>query len=129
MNNEPNFEGEEMKLPVQNITIEESPVDTQTKGTLIVVLFAALAVILAGMFYWYKITSVVIIEDTVPARPTTDTNKEPETTTATAQVQSFSALSTSNELNAIEADLESTNLDSLESELPQIDTELETAVE
>ena len=62
-------------------------------------------------------------------RPTAEMNKEPETTNTVAEVDSFSALSTSDELSAIEADLESTNLDGLEAELGEVEIEIETSVQ
>lgn len=128
MDNQPNFEGEEMKNPTPTNNFN-SPEDAtaKTKGPFIILLFVALALILAGLFYWYKTASVIPPPIITPERPTAEMNKEPETTTATAQVDSFSAMSTSDELNALEADLESTNLDSLEAELLQIDAELNTA--
>lgn len=57
-------------------------------------------------------------------RPTPDMNKEPESPTAYAQVDSLKTMSTSDEIAAIEADLESTNLDSLFLETPAIEAEL-----
>lgn len=129
MNNEPNFEGEKMKIPTQKISAPEFIAESQNKGTFIVILFAALALILAGMFYWYKTASQIPASPLPSLRPTAEMNKEPETTTATAQVESFTVMSTSDELSTIEADLESTNLDSLEAELQQIEIELESAVE
>jgi hypothetical protein len=130
MNNEPNFEGEKMKMPSQKVASATADNATSgTKGIFIVVLFIALAVILVGMFYWYNLGEVVPAEDNAPLRPTAEMNKEPETTNAVAEVDSFSALSTSDELSAIEADLESTNLDGLEAELGQVETEIETSVQ
>jgi cytoskeletal protein RodZ len=128
MDNQPHFEGEKMKMPSEAIsTSVENKAEGETKGLFIIVLFLALVVILAGLFYWYYAMQEPVMTPE-PSRPTLETNKEPETTTATAQVESYGAMSTSDELTAIEADLESTNLDSLDAELTQIDTELEAAV-
>ena len=130
MDNEPHFDGEKMKMPSEsNYTAREDNATKQTKGIFIFGMVAALLVILIGLIYWYTTATVPVDTAPEPMRPTAEMNKEPETTTATAQVDSFSAMSTSDELNAIEADLESTNLDSLDAELTQIDTELETSVE
>ena len=60
-------------------------------------------------------------------RPTYETNKEPESTTAKAQVDTLGVMSTSDELGAIEADLESTSLTNLDTELIPIDQELEAS--
>lgn len=129
MDNEPHFEGEKMKMPSEAVsTGVENKAEGETRGAFIIVLFFALIVILAGLFYWYYIGMQTPVVTEEPTRPTLETNKEPETTTATAQVESYGAMSTSDELTAIEADLESTNLDSLDTELTQIDTELEAAV-
>jgi len=129
MDKEPHFEGDKMKMPSEIVsTSTENGAGGETRGIFIVVLFLALLVILAGLFYWYYTSIQTPVVTTEPTRPTLETNKEPETTTAAAQVESYGAMSTSDELTAIEADLESTNLDSLDAELLQIDTELEAAV-
>ncbi len=130
MNNEPNFEGEKMKMPTERETIMSGDQATkETKGVFIFGLVAALLVILAGLVYWYIVMQEPVAVIETPTRPTLETNKEPETTNAAAQVESFGAMSTSDEITAIEADLESTNLDSLDTELQQIDVELESSVE
>lgn len=131
MNNEPNFDGEKMKMPSEsNYPTSEDSATKETKGIFIFGMVAALLVILIGLIYWYITATTVPVEPAPePMRPTAEINKEPETTTATAQTESFGAMSTSDELSAIEADLESTNLDSLDAELQQIDTELTTSVE
>jgi hypothetical protein len=129
MDNEPHFEGEKMKMPSEAISSGvENRAEGETRGAFIIVLFIALVVILAGLFYWYYTSLQTPVTAPEASRPTLETNKEPETTTATAQVESYGAMSTSDELTAIEADLESTSLDSLDAELLQIDTELESAV-
>lgn len=127
MENEPKFEGEKMKMPSQKLDDAFSK-SNQPKGIYIIILIVALAMILVGIFFWYK--TLTVVPEIVPTaiRPTTETNKEPETTTAAAQVESFSALSTSDEINTIEADIEGTNLDSLETELPQIDAGIDSSL-
>ena len=130
MNNEPNFEEEKMKMPAQKVNTGLDNINkAQNKGPVIAIMAIMLFAILVGIFYWYKSNLELVVLETPPVRPTLETNKEPETTTATAQVESFSVMSTSDELNVIEADLESTNLDTLETELQQIEIELETVVE
>jgi hypothetical protein len=127
MDNEPNFSNEEMRLPTEKFRGLKNNADG--RPILILVLFVALLVILFGLYQWQKSLQVVPAPVEIPIRPTTETNREPETTTATAQVESFGALSTSDELDAIESDLESTNLDSLETELNQIDSDLNAGVQ
>lgn len=92
---------------------------------IIIILFIILGLILGGLYYWYSVSTKPVVTDLNPTRPTIETNKEPETPTATAQVDSLTVMSTSDELNAIEADLLSTDLDSLETEINQIEAELE----
>jgi hypothetical protein len=102
----------------QNNTVPER------RSLVIGLLAGALILVLVGLFFWYKASQLPPAPVPAPVRPTAQMNNEPESTTAEAQTESFGAISTSDELNAIEADLESTNLDSLESELIQIETEL-----
>jgi len=58
-------------------------------------------------------------------RPTRQINQEPESPTAYAQVDSLNTLNTSDEIWAIEADLESTDLNSFLLEIPAIENELD----
>lgn len=114
-------------MPEQTPAVE-SDVDkaiTEHKGMTIVMLFVALVVILIGLVYWYQAMNKEVPAQEIPVRPTYETNNEPESTTAEAQVDSFGVMSTSDELGTIEADLESTNLDSLEAEMIQIEEELQ----
>jgi len=125
MDNEPQFEGEEMKLPEDDSA--ETSEDTGNKknsSALIIFLFVLLGIILAGMIYWYNTAFEAVPADTEITRPALENNNEPETDTATAQTDGFSAMSTSDEITALEADLESTNLEDLDAELLQIEAEL-----
>ena len=88
------------------------------------VVFIIVISILIGGVYWYIQTHKPEIITTIPTRPTPETNKEPESPTAYAQVDSLNTISTSDELGAIEAYLESTNLDSLTREFNAIEAEL-----
>ena len=128
MVNEPNFEGEEMKIPSENLSAAAVVENPKTQFGTILVLTGVLIIILAGLFYWYQLSNKVPVATPAPMRPSVEQNAEPETPTATAQTESFGAMSTSDELTAIEADIESTNLDSLDSELGQIDAALEAEV-
>jgi hypothetical protein len=122
--NTPNFEGEEMKLPSQQPAklMRDKPV---LNLTIIISLMVVLLFILGGLYYAWQLNNSLPNPAPDASRPTLETNREPETPTATAQIESMTALSTSDEIVAIEADLESTLLDSLESELLQIEAELE----
>lgn len=132
-NKEPNFEGEEMKIPEGmqgfDTEVETAPVNPLSTPVL-VALTLILLVIFAGLAYWYYL--VVNIDTTIPeppTRPTLDTNLEPETPTATARTEAMDVVSTSDELSAIEADIESTNLDDLDMEMNAIEAELNAALE
>jgi hypothetical protein len=126
MNNEPQFEGEVMKMPVSNTRADiDNEESTKSSGVVIFILFAVLAAILIGLYFWYENISKIEDMEPIPTRPTLETNKEPETVTATAETQSFGVMSTSDELSTIEADLESADFSNLEAELLQIDAELE----
>jgi hypothetical protein len=100
-----------------------------TNGPILFLLVALLLAILGGMYHWF-----IVLKKDVPnivsasLRPTDAENKEPESTTARAQTEAYGVVSTSDEVPAIEADVEGTNLDSLDSELDAIDNELDTAV-
>ena len=98
----------------------------RTHGVAIIGLFALLVALLIGLYFWITAEKQIPTAP-IPSRPTYETNREPESTTARAQVESLGILSTSDELTAIEADLESTALDTLDADLIQINQELEAS--
>lgn len=121
-----------MKMPESDIV--EGGVSHMTGrshfGVVIALLVVLLIAILAGLYYWYSaiLSQPMTIED--PAmRPTAEENNEPESTGAEAQADSMNVVSTSDELSAIEADLESTDLNSLDTEMGSIDTEMNAALD
>lgn len=119
---EPDFKNEKMTKPTR-LNAPGEPLSTQTHGIATIGLFVLLAALLIGIFFWItaeKDTAPVII----PTRPTYETNREPESTTAAAEVGSLQVMSTSDEIYAIEADLLSTDLTTLDKELVQIEQEL-----
>jgi len=127
----PNFEGETMKMP-ENTDMVETKKESSSIITapLLFTLGVLLVLILAGMFYWFN----YVANDTsktpeVTARPTAEQNNEPESTTAEAQVETMQAVSTSDELSAIESDIDGTYLDDMETELNAIDAEIEASME
>lgn len=127
---EPDLEGVEMKMPEGT----KAPADTSVPnnkpilGLIIVLLFLILLLILAGLYYWSTFMNQPMAADPAPMRPTAEQNQEPESTTARARTENLDVISTSNELDAIEADVESTNLDDLDAELSAIDAELDAAM-
>jgi hypothetical protein len=123
--NEPQFEGEEMKLP-GNTSTTTNTTHNPVFGLIIALLFLTLVLVLGGLLLWYRTTltepTMVLPTD----RPTPAENNEPESTTAEARSDAATVVSTSHELDAIEADIKSTDLTSVETDLTAIDADLNT---
>lgn len=129
----PDFEGEEMKLPENTDTQPQAAPESTSviNGPLLIGLTVLLVLILGGMYYWFSTLSeqaTAVPEPTPAERPTPEENNEPESTTAEAEVETMQALSPSDEISAIEADLEATNLETLDAELDAIAAELDAAM-
>lgn len=132
---EPDFEGEKMKMPEQDhdAVPTEAPQDGGNNQLAILLLLTlVLVAILGGLFIWFT----NMMEATRPApyvpptvRPTAEENNEPESTTAEVSAESMNVVSTSDELSAIEADLESTNIADIDTDVPAIESELNAALE
>ena len=94
-------------------------------GPIIGVLSLMLILILGGLYMWggllAKPAVVAPIEKPI-------VNNEPETPRAVADTQILEIMSPSDEISAIEADLESTRLDSLDADLNTMDAEFEAAL-
>jgi len=127
---EPNFEGEEMRMPSEATPIiPEEKEESILSAPIIALLFLILAAILGGLFYWYTIVmSTPVTQPTIPPRPTAAQNTEPETTTANAQTGAMDVVSTSDEISAINADLSSTDLSSIETDLNTMDVNVDAAL-
>lgn len=127
----PDLSNEEMKMPENMGThpIQKSASPKPVSGIIIAVLAVLLILILAGMYYWFsQLTSQIESVEPVAERPTAEENNEPESTTAEAAVETQAALSPSDEISAIEADIAATDLESLDAELNAIDAELDAAI-
>lgn len=112
-----------------NELIEPLHTETIANGPILVLLVILLLAILGGMYRWF-----VLLDNDLPSiqaglRPSAEQNNEPESTSAEARAEAMGVVSTSNEIPAIESDIDSTDLDSLESELNAIEAELEAAME
>ena len=128
---EPVISDTEMKMPEESFGPSGvQPEKTTHLGIILGVLIVLLVLILGGLYLWGT-TLQGPVEKPEPAatRPTAEENNEPESTTADAQIQALETVSTSNEIEAIEADIESTNLDALDAELNAIDAELDAALQ
>ncbi len=116
-----------MKINQEQDTVPtEKTLIVKHGGLIISLIFIALFMLLIGLFHWQNQTNPSTTTPVTPERPTAETNREPESTTARAQTDSFNAMSTSDEISTIEADLESTNLDTLDVELNAIEAELKS---
>ena len=127
---EPNFDGEPMRLP----TVQAGrPIETSTSTSIlslpiIILLVLILVAILGGFYYWYTLVMKEVTAAPVTTRPTVEQNNEPESTTAEARTQTADVVSTSDELSAIRADVDSTHLEDLDTEIPAIESELNAAI-
>jgi hypothetical protein len=118
---EPNFEGEEMKIPEGVVETETlaMPAKSALSTTMIVLLTVALIAIFAGLGYWY--TLVMNAPMGGGFGEGSDIMMEPEIPKQMGDAE----LSNSDEIDAIEADINNTELEQLDQELNQIDAELE----
>ncbi len=126
---EPNFEGEAMKVPeAMKVATEPAPNTSFVNGPILILLFAILLALLGGIYYWY---TILMNEPLVPAplRPTADMNNEPESTTAEARTAATDVVSTSDDLDALQADIESTRFDDIDDGFTAIENELGGALE
>ena len=127
---EPVVSDAEMKMPEESFGATGEGSDKTTHlGIILGILIVLLVLILGGLYLWgTTLTSTPDVQVApVAERPTAEENNEPESSTADAQVQALETVSTSNEIDAIAADIESTNLDALDAELADIDAELDAA--
>ena len=93
-------------------------------GIILWLLIGVLFLLFLALVWWYMERSAEPADPT-SARPTAAMNQERESDRARAQTQALRTLSTSNELDAIKADLESTSLAEALADLDTIETELE----
>jgi hypothetical protein len=119
------FPKDELKMPEESFGIGRAPEERPHShiGIIIGILIIVLMLILGGLYLWAEVIRTAPQVPVVPeaTRPTAEENNEPESTNAEAQVETMQALSTSDELTAIRADLESSDVDGLDAELPTID--------
>ncbi len=130
-NKPPTFKDEELKVPETSrmkraafTPMERNRFAPMILGTLILILL----LVLVGLYYWHDLITQTPVVTSISNRPTEVENQEPESTTARADTDAFEVLSTSDEIPALEADIEGTNLETLESELNAIDAELDAAL-
>ncbi len=94
-------------------------------GVIIGLLITILAMVFIGLYIWSELmTRAVVPTGPTIERPTAAENNEPESTTAEASAEVLNVVSTSDELEAIEADLEATVMGDFESDLQAVEAEL-----
>lgn len=121
------FSKEELKMPEESFGTIATEEHSSHLAVILGLLIVFLMLILAGLYIWgeYLQEPPVAQQVTLPVtRPTAEENNEPESTNAEAEVETMSALSTSDEISAIEADIAGTNVDNLMSEETAIEAEL-----
>lgn len=117
---------EEVKMPQSDVPVTEEAEEKPVRGPVILLLGVLLLAVLVGLVLWF--TNINQTPEPVPApveRPTDEENNEPESTTAEARTDNLETVSSSDEITAIEADLEATNIEALDAELEAIEAELE----
>lgn len=122
---------EAMKLPEEQFGTHLDTSKPSYLGIILGVLIIILMCILAGLYMWGESLKKnekpqVGAEST---RPTAEQNNEPESTNAEADVETLKTLSPSNELDAIEADLGSTQIPEVEPKLTTIDSSIQSEVQ
>lgn len=125
----PTFTNEEMKMPDERFGEHVVQTPPSLAGIVLSVLIVLLIMILGGLYMWGTEIQKTFRapEVSIPtARPTSTQNKEPESTNAKATVETLQAMSTSNEISAMQADLESTLIDTNQTDLNAIDEVLKT---
>lgn len=133
-NNEPTISEQEVKMPEEQFgtTAEEANGEKPSHlGAVLGALIVILVLLLGGLYLWgTTLNKYEPIPTVTPTeRPTPEQNNEPESTKAEAEVKTMQTVSTSDEISAIEADIDSTNLDELDAELNAIDAELDTVLQ
>jgi cytoskeletal protein RodZ len=116
----------ELKLPEDSFFSAEPTTSTISVRTVILILLVVfLIAILASLLWWgYQLQQQASTLPLSAERPTAAMNNEPESTTAEAELEAMSALSPSDELDAIANDLAATENVDFTRELNAIAAEL-----
>lgn len=123
---------DELKKPVGHSfkKISNKPLEgTKWAPLILFFLVFVLIIIFVGIFVWqYLLIQNNQVVQSTTSRPTAEQNREPESETARAQTEVLNTLNTSDELFMIEADIESTQIDTLDLEMQAIIAEIEGSV-
>jgi len=120
----PEFNAEEMRMPQSGLAPEVTEHHNRV-GLVLGLLIVLLVLILGGLYLWYSVAFAPTPIAQPQERFVPDMPNEPEMQNADAEVQKLNTVSTSNEIDAIEADIESTDLEQMDAELQAIDAELD----
>lgn len=122
--------GEDMKMPENSGPVIDTPEEKAVRGPVILMLGLLLLAVLVGLVLWFtNLNSTPAAPVPAPVeRPTDEENNEPESTTAEAQTDNLETVSTSDEISAIEADIEATDIEALDAELEAIEAELDASI-
>jgi len=115
---------EELTMPKEDFGKNKKGEPSYT-GILLGVLIVILILILGGLYMWNQQLqeNANILPTPIEQRPTVEQNNEPESTNAEAEIETLGAMSTSDELDAIGADLESTTVSDTNSDFNAIEAE------
>lgn len=118
---------EELQMPKEQFGARNHEDAPSYLGIVLGVLIVILICILGGLYMWSETLKKNELKPIVPesTRPTAEENNEPESTNAEAEVETLNTLSPSNELEAIEADLQNTQIPEPEADLNAVDATLE----
>ena len=122
MSEEENTPQQHTKIDTSVMKMPGGKIHHSHLGPILGILLIVLVVIAVGLYLWGA--------NLVEKAPATDRvertieNNEPETPRANADMQILGTVSSSNEISAIEADVMSTNLDSLDSDIADAEREL-----
>ncbi len=122
----PEFNTSEMRMPGHDLPTEITEHHNRV-GLILGLLIVLLVLILGGLYLWYSAAFQTPVAQPVVERLVPDMPNEPEMQNADAEVQKLNTVSTSNEIEAIEADVNSTDLEQMDAELNAIDAELNAA--
>jgi hypothetical protein len=93
-------------------------------GGIVIGLVLALCALLYGLYLWSTSVTVEQPSTDFATRPTAEQNNEPESTTVEARTETLQAVSTSDEVDAISADLDATLFPDMSADFAAIEAEL-----
>lgn len=132
--NENIFPDEEMKMPEEQFGEENAKPNTPYLGIVLGILILILLAVLGGLYMWSKVLLQDSKHQPIPSisdevQQTVPESTEPVNDAQQVDEEVLPPLSTSDEIGALEADLDNTNLDEIDAELESIEAELDAALQ